>query len=129
MRIITVSDIRVAHPDQVELINSFNSPLTDEESDMVAREVNRLADRDGLAKFMAMNDVDLIVSNSDCSMVSFAACAGWPSGTVPLGQLKNGLPYGMFVFARAGEDERIFQFMSAFEKTMKSIGLPILRDF
>ena len=78
---------------------------------------------------MAENDLDLIVSSSDCALVSFAACAGWPSGTVPLGQLENGLPYGMFVLARAGEDEKIFQFMSAFEKAVGRIGLPILSDF
>ena len=83
-----------------------------------------------MGKFMAENDLDLIVSSSDCSpLVSFAACAGWPSGTVPLGQLKSSLPYGLFVLARAGEDEKIFQFMSAFEKTFEKIGLPVLSDF
>jgi amidase len=113
----------------VELINSFNSPLTDEESDNAAEELKRLAGKDGMGRFMAENDLDLIISSSDCSLVSFAACAGWPSGTVPLGQLENGLPYGLFILARAGEDERIFQFMSAFEKTAEKIALPVLRDF
>jgi amidase len=125
----TVTDKFVAHQDQVELINSFNSPLTDEKSCSAARELKRLAGSDGMGKFMAQNDLDLIVSSSDCSLVSFAACAGWPSGTVPLGRLENGLPYGMFVLARVGEDERIFQFMSAFEKMIEKIGLPVLRDF
>lgn len=124
-----MTDNYTAHQDQVELINSFNSPLTDEESDNAARELKRLAGKDGMAKYMADNDLDLIVSSSDCSLVSFAACAGWPSGTVPLGQLKNGLPYGLFVLARAGEDKRIFQFMSAFEQTVERIGLPILGEF
>lgn len=82
-----------------------------------------------MGKFMAENDLDLIVSGSDCSLVSFAACAGWPSGTVPLGQLENGLPYGMFILARAGEDEKIFQFMSVFEATMEKIKLPVLKAF
>jgi amidase len=113
----------------VELINSFNSPLTDEESDNAAEELKRLAGKDGMGRFMAENDLDLIIYSSDCSLVSFAACAGWPSGTVPLGQLDNGLPYGLFILARAGEDERIFQFMSAFEKTAEKIALPVLRDF
>jgi amidase len=119
----------VAHPDQVELINSFNSSLTEEEAGNAARELRRLAGQDGMGKFMIENDLDLVASSSDCGLVSFAACAGWPSGTVPLGQTEDGLPYGMFVLARAGEDERIFQFMSAFEKTITKIQLPTLRDF
>lgn len=108
---------------------SLNYPLANEESDNVARELKRIAGQDGMGKFMAENDLDLIVSSSDSSLVSFAAYAGWPSGTVPLGQLKTSLPYGLFVLARAGEDEKIFQFMSAFEKTFEKIGLPVLRDF
>ena len=107
----------------------MNSSLTDEESDGAARELKRLAGQDGMGKFMAENDLDLIISSSDCSLVSFAAAAGWPSGTVPLGQLESGLPYGMFVLARAGEDEKIFQLMSAFERTTDKIAVPVLRDF
>jgi hypothetical protein len=34
----------------------------------------------------------------------------------------------MFVLARANEEEKIFQFMSAFEKTMPGVQLPVLRD-
>lgn len=73
--------------------------------------------------------VDLIVSSSDCSLVSFTACGGYPSGTVPLGQLENGLPYGMFVLARRYEEGKIMRFMSAFEKTMPGVQTPVLREW
>jgi hypothetical protein len=70
------TDHELAHPNQKELINSSNSTLTDEECEIAAKELRRLAGVQGFGKFMDENNLDLIVTNSDCSLVSFTACSG-----------------------------------------------------
>jgi amidase len=96
---------------------------------------------------MNEHNLDLMIGNSDCTLVSFTACAGrftyllplmnpqeeqlmnatgWPSSTVPLGQLENGLPYGLFVIARANREDLIFRFMSSFEAMVPKIRGPTL---
>lgn len=41
---------------------------------------------------------------------------GYPIATVPLGVTEaDGRPYGLGIMARAGREDLIFQFMSAFE--------------
>jgi amidase len=52
---------------------------------------------------------------------------GYPSATVPLGNLENGYPYGLFLLARAGREDLIFKFMSAFEATFSKIKGPHLK--
>ncbi len=52
--------------------------------------------------------------------------AGYPSATVPLGNLANGYPYGLFLLVRAHRDDLIFRFMSAFEATFPKIDGPVL---
>lgn len=60
--------------------------------------------------------IDNILAPSDCTLVSFAACAGWPVGTVPLSKVeKNGQPYGFFVLARAGREDILLRFMGSFD--------------
>lgn len=65
-----------AHTTQKGLMNSRNESLTDAESDAAQAELRRLADKDGMGKYMEENDIDMVVSNSDCSLISFAASAG-----------------------------------------------------
>ena len=117
-----------AHPDQKEIIASLNSKLTDEESDNTYTELNRIAGKDGMEKYMIENELDIVVSNSDCSLIAFTSCTGWPSATVPLGLLENRLPYGLFLLAKANEEEKLFRFMSAFEKSMPGVEAPVLKD-
>jgi hypothetical protein len=52
--------------------------------------------------------------------------AAYPSATVPLGNLEDGYPYGLFLLARAGREDVIFRFMSAFEATFPKIKGPRL---
>jgi hypothetical protein len=70
------TDHELAHPNQKELITSLNSTLTDEECETAAKELRRLAGVEGFGKFMDENNLNLIVTNSDCSLVSFKACSG-----------------------------------------------------
>ena len=50
----------------------------------------------------------------------------YPAGTVPLGNLENEYPYGLFLLARAGREDLIFRFMSAFEATFPKVKGPRL---
>ncbi|KAE8442398.1 hypothetical protein EG329_003415 [Mollisiaceae sp. DMI_Dod_QoI] len=79
------------HANQKELIISSESSLTEEQCATARSEIRRLAGKDGMDKFMKEHDLDLIVANSDSSLISFTSCAGYPSATVPLGNLENGL--------------------------------------
>jgi amidase len=66
----------IAHTNQKDLIESQNSSLTANDAAEAYREINRKAGKDGMDKYMRENNVDIIVSNSDCTLVIWAACAG-----------------------------------------------------
>lgn len=69
---------------------------------------------------MRENGVDIVLAASDSTLVSFAAGAGWPIGTVPLGNLdKNGQPFGFF--ALAPREDVLLRFMAAFHRTFQAI--------
>ena len=57
-------------------MESFESPLTDKSSQEAYVEINRLAGEDGMDKVMREHDLDLIIVDSESSIVSFSACAG-----------------------------------------------------
>ncbi|KUJ14326.1 amidase-like protein [Mollisia scopiformis] len=114
------------HANQKELIASSESSLTEEQCATARSEIQRLAGKDGMEKYMTDNDLDLVVSSSDCSLISFTSCAGYPSATVPLGNLENGQPYGLFILARENREDLMFRFMSAFEATFPKIKGPNL---
>jgi amidase len=63
---------------------------------------------------MEERGLDIILAPSDSTLVTFAACAGWPIGNVPLSRLhKNGQPYGFFAVARGGREDVLVRFMTA----------------
>ena len=70
------TDYELAHPNPKRLIESSSSILTEEECETAARELRRFARVDGFGKFMDENNLDLIVTNSDCNLVPFTACSG-----------------------------------------------------
>lgn len=77
-------------------------------------------------------DVCLEASNADVIMASGetllpinTAYAGYPVGCVPLGFSNyNGRPFGMEITARNGEEEKILQVMSLWEKTFPNARRP-----
>ena len=78
-----------------------------------------------LESVMDANGLDIIVSASESMLVVYAALAGWPIATVPLGNLKNnGQPFGLFVLARAGREDLLLQFMSAHHATAQIVKAP-----
>ena len=79
-----------------------------------------------MEKFMRENDIEMVVSSSDCGLVSFTSGAGYPSATVPLGNQDDGSPFGLFLLVKDGREDLLFRFMSAFEATMEGIKRPSL---
>lgn len=95
---------------------------------------------------MRENGIEVLVSGSDCSLISFTASAGkyhfdhgmsrseahangnvgYPSATVPLGNQDDGSPFGLFLLVRENREDLLFRFMSAFEATMHKIQGPSL---
>ncbi|CAI7674385.1 unnamed protein product [Penicillium discolor] len=62
------------------------------------------------------SNVDVIMASGETLLPSIAACAGYPIGSIPLGfSTYNGRPFGMEIMSRNGEEEKIFQVMSAWE--------------
>lgn len=99
--------------------------MTDAEHDEALKSLQRIAREESLAKVMAEQNVDIALSASDATLVSFGGCAGWPIATVPLGNLeKNGQPWGMFALARAGREDLLLKFMAAFKGTFPPIQKP-----
>lgn len=50
---------------------------------------------------------------------------GYPIATVPLGTIDyNGRPFGLAIIAKAGREDLIFAFMSAFEAVSKPRAVP-----
>ncbi|KAH8178581.1 amidase domain-containing protein [Sarocladium implicatum] len=110
---------------QTELYKCLKSSLTPEIRDETMTELQRLADSGGMGKVMADQGVDVVVGASDSTLIMFAACAGWPIATCPLGNLdRNGQPYG--VFATAKSEEYLFRFMSCWSRTMQAADGPSL---
>ncbi|KAG0650131.1 amidase [Hyphodiscus hymeniophilus] len=116
----------IAHVTQSGLEGSRDSPLTDTESDQAAAQLKRLAGKDGMERYMQENDIEMIVSGSDCNLISFNACAGYPSATVPLGNQEDGSPFGLFLLVKEDREDLLFRFMSAFEDTMERVKGPSL---
>lgn len=115
-----------AHPTQRALEDSRDSPLTDSESNEAHAQIKRLAGKEGMEKFMRENNIEILVSGSDCSLVSFTASAGYPSATVPLGNQDDGSPFGLFLLVKDGREDLLFRFMSAYEDSMERIRGPSL---
>ncbi|KAI1385137.1 amidase signature enzyme [Hypoxylon trugodes] len=111
------ADISLPDPykTQTELIKSRDNKMTEQRHNKVLSELRRIAINE-LEKSMA-DGLDIVLAPSDSTMVSYAACAGWPIATVPLGRLdSNGQPFGLFAIAREGSDDLLLNFMALFEK-------------
>jgi len=77
---------------------------------------------------MDTNSLDMIITGSDHVLISFMAVAGWPSATVPLGNMDDGndTPFGLFLCVREGREDLLFRFMSAWEARIEKIKGPKL---
>ncbi|KAI1802506.1 amidase signature enzyme [Daldinia bambusicola] len=112
----------IALPDpyntQTELIKSRDNDMTENRRRELCDMLRHAALENGVEKAMQDSGLDIILAPSDSTLVSYAAWAGWPIGTVPLGRLdKVGQPFGLFALARRGREDTLLQFMFLFEET------------
>ena len=78
-----------------------------------------------ITKSLVDYNIDVILGPADARMASVAAAAGYPVGVVPLGFADfNGRAFGMNVIARAGEEHKIVQAMSAWAATFPDARAP-----
>ncbi|KAJ0119828.1 hypothetical protein J7T55_014033 [Diaporthe amygdali] len=110
---------------QTELIKCRDDAMTKEKHDAAAAALRRLAREEGMAQLMRDQDLDIVLSSSDATLISFSACAGWPVATVPVGNLtKNGQPWGFFALARDGSVDVLLRFMKAFHGSFARVKGP-----
>jgi amidase len=89
-----------------------------------AKEILRTrAGAQGFDKIFVDHDVDVVAGPLDGRIVVVAAAAGYPCGVVPLGYAENlnGRAYGMVVVAAGGREDKIIEFMSAWEASSPSL--------
>ncbi|UNI16392.1 Amidase [Purpureocillium takamizusanense] len=106
------------HTGQSELIAALNSTLSPDDHAATVAHLRHVAERETMGKAMNDANVDIVLSASDAQLVTFAACAGWPTAAVPLGRwtARNGQPYGMFALARRGREDVLLRFMVAWKR-------------
>lgn len=76
-------------------------------------------------KTLLDNEIDVILGPADARMASLAAVAGYPVASVPLGFADfNGRAFGMNMIARAGQEAKMLQVMSAWEETFPKAHSP-----
>ena len=102
---------------QESLLGDLKDNLTKEQFE---RRYHLMRDtaRKNIETVLSDNKIDVILAPGDARMASIAALAGYPHGAVPLGFAEfNGRVFGLNVLARAGEEHKIFAFMSVWEET------------
>lgn len=99
--------------------------MTEEKHDMAVSALRQIAREASMAKYMREHDLDIVLSSSDATLISFSACAGWPVATVPVGNLsKNDQPWGMFALSRDGSVDTLLRFMKAFHRSFTRVRGP-----
>lgn len=114
-----------AYSGQTELIKCLNDTMTPSTHLAAHTELRRLAQEEGLARVMREQEIDIVLSASDASLVSFSSCAGWPVATVPVGNLtKNDQPWGFFALPRDGNLGVLMNFIKGFHRGFERVKGP-----
>jgi len=81
--------------------------------------------RDLVEKCLTDANAEFIMASGESVLTTIAAAAGYPIASVPLGFSNfNGRPFGMEIMARNGQEERLFEIMSAWEATFPAARQP-----
>ncbi|KAJ5157295.1 uncharacterized protein N7482_008395 [Penicillium canariense] len=111
-------------PSQQVLENGLNDNMTDEQYHSGLAHL-RQSVRHAAQLCLDESNADVIMASGETLFPSIAACAGYPIGSVPLGfSAYNGRPFGMEIMIRNGEEEKVFQVMSAWEATFPEARQP-----
>ncbi|KAH6652410.1 amidase signature domain-containing protein [Truncatella angustata] len=101
--------------DQDLLIEALNSSASTEHITHLGNNLREKA-KGILREVFDREQINMIAAPTDSALAVYAASAGYPIGNVPLGQLKyNQRPFGLCLIAEAHEEEKILQFMMAYE--------------
>lgn len=111
---------------QGQLEDVLGNHISDEDYENAKIFIRTAAKDNGFDAIFAKYDVDLVVSLLDCRVGSMSAAAGYPHATVPLGYADNfnGRAYGLTIVAGAGQENKIIQFMSAWEASHPNLRKP-----
>lgn len=118
----------LAYDTQTELIAAVNSKMRPEMLQTIIPRLRHLAGQNGMSEIMRRSgDLDIMLSSSECQLVTYAAAAGWPCATVPLGiWRKNGQPYGMFALSKNGDEETLLRFVHEWGRVFGGVPAPDL---
>ncbi|SMR53461.1 unnamed protein product [Zymoseptoria tritici ST99CH_3D1] len=103
-------------PEQDKLVYALENPSSSSKAKEALEHARRVGGSEGVDKTMSENDVDLIALPMDSACARLATHAGYPIAAIPLDVLSYGpRPFGLAVIAKAGREDILFMFMSAFE--------------
>ncbi|KAI1127061.1 amidase signature domain-containing protein [Nemania abortiva] len=112
-------------PEQGRLIDTIENPISTEQYQNAVEVCRRVARDNGIDKVILEHELDLVAFPMDSPCPRVAAAAGYPIATMPLGTLNhNGRPFGLAIIAKAGQENIMFSFMSAFEANSKPRVVP-----
>lgn len=78
-----------------------------------------------MAAYMRSQKLDIVISASDASLITFSSWAGWPVATVPVGNLsKNDQPWGFLALPRDGRLDLLTRFMQGFHDSFEGVRRP-----
>lgn len=136
-----------AFPEQGDLIKALDNEDT-EEHITALKEGLRAVAKNVLNSVFEREGVNIIVAPADSSLCIHAAASGsdfryptsfgdlannmftslgYPIATVPLGKLRyNGRPFGLCLVAKEDEEDKVLQFMAAYEAVSAPRAVPEL---
>lgn len=92
----------------------LKTTMTPQSCEETISHVRRIAGPKGLERVMDENGLNVLLSNSDSNLVSYAAWLGWPIATYPVGRHEdNGQPWGMFAVARPNREDLLLRILRA----------------
>ncbi|KAH8898126.1 amidase signature enzyme [Thozetella sp. PMI_491] len=111
-------------PDQGDLVKAVENTTTEEEINKM-KEGLRPKAIELLDGVFEKEGVDIMVGPTDGGLIIYAPAAGYPTANVPLGTLSyNGRPFGLTLIAKAGREDVLLRFMSAYEATFPDRPVP-----
>ena len=96
----------------LECLNETESRLTEPEYIKALRTRNTLIN--DLNKLYDEHKLDVLIGANE--YISMAPLAGFPSGTLPIGERANGIPIGLYFIARRYEEDMLINAMYASEQ-------------
>ena len=112
------------HPNQDVIKKAIDDDMSEKHYQESLNEL-RSRTQENIDRCLSETGSHVIIGPADSLLVSLAAAAGYPVASVPLGFADfNGRPFGMHIIARAHEEGRIFQVMSAWHATFPDAWMP-----